>query len=129
MNSSLEEHAYTCGRSPQVQLLQPFDYCSTHARPLVSRAHPPGIYHNRVLYRLPKNNLLQRSSGAVVTFSLANVLYGRQYSNRLSAETVKGFQISTFFNYQFFKWRTILASHADVLLARHAMGKGRVTKP
>ena len=74
MNGILEEHAYICGRSPQVQLLQPFDYCSIHARPLVSRAHPPGICHIRVLHLLPKNNLLQRSSGAVVTFSLANVL-------------------------------------------------------
>ena len=78
-----QQFGRTCIYLWQISSSATFDYCSIHARPLVSRAHPPGICHDRVLYRLPKNNVLQRSSGAVVTFSLANVLQGRQYSNRL----------------------------------------------
>ena len=59
-------------------------------KPLVSRVYPPGICHNRFLYLLPK--ILFRGHGYIFAclYSVGAALF---------EQTVKAFQISTFFNY------------------------------
>ena len=104
-------------------------------KPLVSGVHPPGICHNRFLqepkgswflYLLLIKHLLQRYAGGrgyvfAIQYSVGAAIFDglwRHFKPIVSLTTTR-----------IFKLGKILASLTDVLFARQAGGKKRVTKP
>ena len=99
-----------------------YSIAACKAKPLVSRVHPPGICLNWFLYLLPIIFFrdLQRP-----WLRFRWLLWGWQYLNRLWRHFKSLHSLITTRN---FKMGDNFSLVTDSLLARHAIGKERVTK-